>query len=98
MDNDAKMLELLGNGLTALEVKYRATNDFATQQELEPQMEDLVEQYAALRRKLRQGPAMITDEDIAAMTEIRSEIDAAADKQSMLLAIARTAAFIGMRV
>jgi len=40
----------------------------------------------------------MTDEDLAGMREIQRQIDAAADKQSMLLAIARTAAFIGMRV
>ena len=98
MSNDATMLEMLGNSLTNLEVRYRATNDFATQQELEPQMQDVLAKYAALRTKLRQGQVIITDEDIAGMTQIRSDIDAAADKQSMLLAIARTAAFIGMRV
>ena len=98
MDNDAKMLQLLGNSLTDLEVKYRATNDFATQQELEPQIESLVAQISALRKKLREGPVIMTDEDLAGMREIQRQIDAAADKQSMLLAIARTAAFIGMRV
>ena len=98
MDNDAKMLQLLGNSLTDLEVKLRATNDFATQQELEPQIESLVDQITTLRKKLREGPVIMTDEDIAGMTDIQRQIDAAADKQSMLLAIARTAAFIGMRV
>lgn len=98
MDNDTKMLELLGNSLTDLEVKFRETNDFATQQELEPQIESLVAQITTLRKKLRGGPVIMTDEDIAGMTEIQEEIDAAADKQSMLLAIARTAAFIAMRV
>ncbi len=98
MDNDARMLQLLSDSLTALELKYRATDDFATQRELEPQLEDLVARYSALRRKLREGPVIMTDEDIAGMTQIRNQIDAAADKQSMLLAIARTAAFIGMRV
>jgi len=98
MDNDAKMLQLLGNTLTDLEVKFRATNDFATQQELEPQIESLITQITALRKKLREGPVIMTDADIAGMTEIQKQIDAAADKQSMLLAIARTAAFIGMRV
>jgi len=97
MDNDAKMLQLLGNTLTDLEVKFRATNDFATQQELEPQIESLITQITALRKKLREGPVIMTDADIAGMTEIQKQIDAAADKQSMLLAIARTAAFIGMR-
>jgi len=98
MDNDAKMLELLGNSVTALELKLRATNDFATQRELEPELEELVEKYSALRKKLREGPVIMTEQDIAGMTQIRDEIDAAADKQSMLLAIARTVAFIGMRV
>ena len=97
MDNDGKMLQLLSSSLTALELKYRA-NDFATQRELEPQIEELVTKYSDLRRKLREGPVIMTDEDIAGMTRIRDEIDAAADKQSMLFAIARTAAFIGMRV
>jgi hypothetical protein len=98
MDNDAKMLQLLSNSLTQLEVKYRATNDFATQQELEPQIEELVSKYSDLRRKLREGPVIMTEQDIAGMTQIRDEIDRAADKQSMLLAIARTVAFIGLRL
>src|ERR1043165_3451059 len=98
MSNDTTVLEMLGNSLTDLEVRYRATTDFATQQELEAKMEDVLAQYAALRTKLRQGEVIITAEDIAGMTEIRNDIDAAAEKQSMLLAIARTAAFIGLHV
>src|ERR1044072_5782518 len=98
MDNDAKMLELLGNSLTDLEVKYRATNDFATQQELEPQIQNLIAQITTFRKKRREGPVLMTDAGLAGMREIQRQIDAAAEKQSLLLAIARTAAFIGMRV
>jgi hypothetical protein len=98
MDNDAKMLQLLSNSRSQHEVNYRATYDFATQQELEPQIEELVSKYSDLRRKLREGPVIMTEQDIAGMTQIRDEIDRAADKQSMLLAIARTVAFIGLRL
>jgi hypothetical protein len=97
MDNDTRMLQLIGDSLVALQVKYKllSIDDRAT---LKPSLQEVINDYASYQLRLLKEGVVSTDADIKEMAEIRSEIDAAGEKQSMLFAIARTIAFVGLRI
>lgn len=97
MDKDTQMLQTMGDALVALQVKFKlaSVEDRAA---LKPSLQEAMNDYAAYQIKLLKDGVVSTDADLKEMTEIRSEIDAAGDKQSMLLAIARTIAFVSGRL
>ena len=97
MDNDAKMLEQLGTALTTLQIKFRASS-LADRIKLRPDLDDLLEKYSEYQSKLLDKGTMSTDDDLEEMEEITADIDAAAKKQELAAAIARTAAFIAIKV
>jgi hypothetical protein len=97
MDKDAEMLQKMGDALVALQVQYRMSS-IDDRAALKPSLQQALNDYAACQVKLLEDGVISTDADLQEMTEIRSEIDRAGDKQSMLLAIARTVAFISTKL
>ena len=97
MDNDTKMLNELTATVNTLDIKYKMSS-FADQAVLGPQLSELWEDYVKFRTKLLKAGVITTDADLAEMEAIKEEIDSAADKQAMILAIARTIAFIATKV
>ena len=97
MSNDAKMLRMIKDTLDGLALTYQNSN-FETQQQLEPQIQDLRDQYDALRGKMNGNANLITAADLTQMSQIRDEIDQAADTQALILAIARVAFFVGTKL
>lgn len=97
MDKDTEMLTQMSNALLSLQVKFKLSR-VADRADLRPQLMELMQNFAAYQTKLLKDGVITTDEDLASMREIRSEIDEAANKQSMLIAIARTVAFITARI
>ena len=95
-DNDSVMLERLGYAVVDLQVKYRAAS-LADRLTLRPQLEDLLEKYAAYQVKLLEDGIITTDADLQAMDAIRAEIDQAADTQKLITALARTIAFVASK-
>ncbi|MEO8042241.1 MAG: hypothetical protein ABI646_06520 [Acidobacteriota bacterium] len=63
-----------------------------------PQLAELWNDWVTLRIKLMKAGVITTNEDLAAMEAIKQEIDAAADRQAIILAVARTIAFIAAKV
>ena len=97
MDNDTKMLNELAAKVNTLDIKYKLSS-FEDQAVLAPGLSELWDDYVKFRIKLLKAGVITTEADLAEMEEIKEEIDAAADKQSMILAIARTVAFIATKV
>lgn len=97
MDKDTEMLNEMGSAVVALQVKYKLA-DIEDQAILKPRLSEALKDYAEYQIKLLKDGVITTDADLADMRAIRDEIDAAGDKQSMLLALARTVAFIALKV
>jgi|SRR5215831_11082239 len=96
-NDDAAMLSAVKDTLDGLAFKY-SNSDFDTQQQLGPKIQDLNNQYNALRTKLVSDANVMTAADLTQMTAIRDAIDHAADTQALILGIARAAFFIGTKL
>ncbi len=97
MDNDAKMLEQMGTALTNLQIKYRASS-LPDQMALRPALDELLEKYSDYQSDLLDKGIISTAADLAEMEQIEADIDAAAQKQELAAAIAKTAAFIATKM
>lgn len=97
IDKDTLMLEQSGDALTVLMVKFRRSSidDRAT---LRPSLIELMNDHTDFQLRLIKEGVITTDEDLAEMKAIREEIDRAASRQALLLAIARTVAFIATKI
>ena len=96
MDNDAKMLEAMGDAVTKLQIKYR-NSSISDRIIMKPELEKLIHDYTDFQLKLIQEGVITTDADLEEMEDIRREIDNAARTQEIVQAIARTIAFIAKR-
>ena len=97
MDNDAAMLQKMGDALTDLQVKYRASN-LADRMALKPSLEELLQDYSAYQLKLIKEGTITTDDDLKAMDDIKSDIDEAAKTEELAAALAKTIAFIATKI
>jgi len=97
MDNDAEMLQQLGNQITDLQVKYRAL-PIDEQMVIYPALKQLLEEYARYQSKLLMVGIIATDEDLAEMRQLKAAVDAAADKMDLLAAVGKLISFIVVRV
>jgi hypothetical protein len=97
MDNDTIMLNELSAKVNTLDIKYKMSS-FEDQAVLGPPLSELWNDWVTYRIKLMKAGVITTDEDLAEMETIKEQIDAAADRQAMILAIARTIAFIATKV
>jgi hypothetical protein len=97
MDNDSAMLQQMGSALTSLQLKFKMSSidDRAV---LRPSLMELMQDFAVYQTKLLKDGVVSTESDIAEMKEIRSKIDAAGEKQSMLVAIGRVIGFVAARI
>ena len=96
MDNDAKMLEAMGDAVTKLQIKYR-NSSISDRIIMKPELEKFIHDYTYFQLKLIQEGVITTDADLEEMEDIRREIDNAARTQEIVQAIARTIAFIAKR-
>ncbi len=96
-DNDAVMLQQMGNAITDLEVRFRASS-LEDRMAMRPSVEQLLNDYAEYRLRLLKEGVITGDQDLAEMRRIQADINAAAQKQDLIKAIARTAAFIATKV
>ena len=96
-DNDSLMLERMGEALTILMLKFRQSNidDRAI---LRPSLFELMNNSADYQKRLLNEGVITTEEDIEDMKVIRLEMDRAAGRQALLLAIARTSIFIATKI
>lgn len=95
-DNDSKMIEELGVALTSLQIQYRASS-ISDRMKLWPDLRKALANYNKCQVKLLDDGVVVTDEDLAEMAEIRSDIDKAAETQQLIEAAVRVAAFIAAR-
>ena len=97
MDNDAQMLQRMGNALVDLQVKYRSS-PLSERIALKPSTGQLIEDYANYQMQLLREGVITTDADFQEMEDIKKEIDSAAEKEALLKAVARTIAFIATKI
>ncbi len=75
--------------LIDLQGKYRSSN-VVDRTPIRPALEELLNDFSNFQIKLLKEGPITTDADVAAMAKIKLEIDAAANKQQLLTAIAKT--------
>ncbi len=92
-DNDAAMLRAMGDAITDLQVQYRAAT-LEDQALLGPKLRELLSDYGEYQARLLKDGTITTDEELAEMREIAKSISDAADRQGMLIAIAKLIALI----
>ena len=97
MDNDAKMLEAMGQALIDLQIKYRASS-LSDRMTLKPALDQLLDDYADYQVRLLKEGVITTDADLEDMAAIQKEIEKAATAQKILAAVARTIAFVATKV
>ena len=97
MDNDAKMIEIMSSALTNLELKYR-NSGIKDRMEIKPELDKLILKFADFQLKLIDEGIITTESDLADMNSIKGEVEAAASKQEMITAIARTLKFIVSKI
>jgi hypothetical protein len=96
-DNDAVMLQKLGDALTSLQVKYRASA-LADRMAMKPSLDELMSDYSTYQLKLLKEGIITTADDLRTMDDIKSAIDSAAKKEALAAAIAKTIGFIATKV
>lgn len=96
-DNDAVMLQQLGNAVTDLEVKFRGAS-LEDRIALRPALEEMINDYTEYRFRLLKEGVIVGEQDLAEMKQIQSEVNAAAAKQDLMKAVARTVAFIATKI
>jgi len=96
-DNDAVMLKGMGDSVTDLEVKFRASS-LEDRVAMRPSLVELLNDYASYRLRLLKEDVITTDADLEEMQEIQQQIAAAAQKQDLIKAIARTVAFVATKI
>lgn len=93
MDNDALMIKSMSNALIDLQVKYRAAS-VTDRMQIKPALDDLLQKFSKFQIALLKEGTITTDSDMAEMAQLKKDVDAAANKQQMIAAIAKAAAFI----
>jgi hypothetical protein len=97
IDNDAEMLERMGNAIIVLQKKFRES-DLEERMAMRPGLEEMLEDHAEYEMKLLKEGVISTQSDLKEMAKIKAQIDSAANKQTILLGIARLIGFIAARV
>lgn len=93
MDNDAQMIKSMSNALIDLQIKYRASA-VADRMQIKPALDDLLQKFSEFQIALLREGVMTNDSDLAEMARLKNDIDAAANKQQLIAALAKTAGFI----
>ena len=96
-DNDDLILKRTKAAITDLEVKFRALA-LEDREAVRPSLEEMLNDYAGYRLQLLKKNIITTAEDLTEMTKIQADIDAAADKQDLIKAIARLAAMVAVKI
>ncbi len=97
MDKDSEMISKMSNTLIDLQVKYRSSN-VVDRMQIRPALEELLNDFSNFQIKLLKEGTITTDADVAEMAKIKLEIDAAANKQQLLTAIAKTIGFVATKL
>ncbi|OIQ50442.1 hypothetical protein BerOc1_02379 [Pseudodesulfovibrio hydrargyri] len=97
MDNDSIMLEELGTSVILMQQRYRNA-PLADWPDIQGKLQEAMAQYVLYQAFLLKQGTISTAQDIAAMQDIKKEIDQAAETQKLVAAISRFAVFIASKV
>lgn len=97
MDKDTEMLQQMSAALTALQVRFKESS-IEDRAAIRPSLQEAMDDLAAYEARLLKDGVITTDKDLADMRDIQAAIDKAGDKQALLLAIARTVAFVATKI
>lgn len=93
MDPDAQVLQAASEAVTAIDLRYRAAS-FADKLVLGPERDRAFSAYLDARLQLLADGVICTADDVAEMAKLRDEVNAAAGRQSLLVAAGRVAGFL----
>jgi hypothetical protein len=96
-DNKSALLQVMSDSINDLEQQFHDST-VADRVQLRPPLEALLQQYQTFRLSMLQDAETVSQADINQMQQIKAEIDAAAQRQDLLAAIAKTAAFIATKI
>ena len=92
-DNDAEMLRVMGNTITDLQIRYRAAK-LDDQAVLITPLKELLQDYGDYQARLLKAGTITSDAELAQMKAIQTAISDDADRQDLLIAIAKIVALI----
>jgi hypothetical protein len=92
-DNDAEMLRAMGNTITDLQVRYRASS-LEDQAVLSGPLKEIIQDYADYQARLLKSGTITSDADLAEMKSIQDSISDNAARQELLIAISKIVALI----
>jgi hypothetical protein len=93
-DNDAKIIEDAAAAVTRIDLQYRAAS-FNDKLQLKDKRDEAFSNYAAARVKLLQDGVTGTDQDVADMKTLRTQVESAAKTQDLIVAAGKIALFLG---
>lgn len=97
MDNDAVMLEKLGNAIVDLQVKYRAA-PLKDRMLMRPSLDELLKDHAQYSSRLIKEGVITSEQELEEMKEIKNQIDSAASTQALIAALGKTIAFVATKI
>jgi hypothetical protein len=92
MDRDTELLQESSLALIALHVRFKEA-PLLEKLKLKPVIDEAIDNFAALQRKLLAEGTITSADDLAEIAEIKSAIDAAASNQQLIAAGTR---FLGL--
>lgn len=97
MDNDSKMIKTMSDAIINLQVKYRAS-PVMDRMQIRPSLEELIRDFSNYQMRLLKEGIITNEADLEDMAQIKSEIDAAANKQQLIESLGRTIAFVALKI
>ena len=93
MSDASELLDSAQAAVNEIEQRFNASS-FAEQVAMKSDRDKAFNAFAAARLKSIQSGITCTADDLKEMRKLRDEVNAAADKQSLLVAIGRVAGFL----
>jgi hypothetical protein len=97
MADKSDLLQVMSDAVNDLEQEFHDAT-VADRVQLRPKLEALLHNYASFRLQMLKDTETVSQADLDQMKQIKGEIDAAAQTQQLLAAIAKTAAFIATKL
>jgi hypothetical protein len=95
-DNISKVIEDTEAVVEEVDARYRA-GTIDDKEDLRDARNDAYTARARARRRQIQGDVVVTDDDVAEMEGLRTEIEQAADTQAIIAGVGRVAGFVAQR-
>ena len=93
-DMDTLTLKEASNAVLELDVRYREIDNIDDKKDMKPARDQAFDAYSTARLKLLEEGVITGQTDLNEMKDLRSEVEHAANVQSLIVAAGRVAAFL----